>query len=396
MSAPAPRIAIIAGEASGDRLGGALMTEIRRRAPDSVFIGVGGEDMTDAGLSPLFPMSEIALMGVFAIAKRLPSLLRRISETVAAIVAADPDVLVIIDCPEFSHRVARRVRARAPGLAVVDYVAPSVWAWRPGRARAMRAYVDDILALLPFEPEAFARLGGPRCHYVGHPAIERPAPETAVLNALDLRLAGADPVLAVLPGSRFNEITRLVGPFGEAVARLRADIPGLGVVIPALANTSDWIAAAVAGWDPAPVIVTDEADRHAAIVRADAALVASGTATLELALAGTPMVVGYRMERFYSVIRRFLPVHSIVLANLIHGGNPIPELFQGACTGDRLADTVRPLLTDTPARRAQMDALAEIGARLADIDKPPSVAATDIVLDAVARTRAARAGTASA
>ncbi|HXE23622.1 MAG TPA: lipid-A-disaccharide synthase, partial [Roseiarcus sp.] len=168
------RVALVAGEHSGDQLGDKLMRALREaRAGDVAFSGVGGEAMEAEGLRSLFPISDIAVMGILPVLARLPTLIKRIRATAAAIVADKPDALVIIDSPDFTHRVARRVRAALPSLPIVDYVSPSVWAWRPGRAKAMRAYVDCVLALLPFEPEAYRRLGGPRCVYVGHPLIER-------------------------------------------------------------------------------------------------------------------------------------------------------------------------------------------------------------------------------
>jgi lipid-A-disaccharide synthase len=210
-----------------------------------------------------------------------------------------------------------------------------------------------------------------------------------VTERLRERLGGASPMVALMPGSRMTEIARLAAPFGAAAAHLRADLPGLGVIVPALKHTSAKVAEALADFDIRPVVVTDEAERHAAMVMADAALVASGTATLELALAATPMVVGYRMEATTSFLRRFLPVHSIVLANLILGGDPVPELFQGACTPADLAAHVGPLLRATTARHRQLAALAAIAAELRAVGKAPSAAAADIVMEAAAGRRPA-------
>ena len=383
------RIAIIAGEASGDHLGGPLMREIAGRLDGAVdFVGIGGAEMTAAGLTSIFPMSEIVVMGPLAILRRLPSLRRRILETVEAIIAWSPDVAVIIDCPEFSHRVASRVRARDPGLPIVDYVAPSVWAWRPWRAKSMRRYVDEVMGVLPFEPEVFARLGGPRCRYVGHSAGERPPADPGVVARLRRQASARGPVLAVMPGSRMNEISRLMAPFGDAVTKLAAQAPSMGVIMPVLPHTRAVIEEGTAGWPVKPVFVTEETERHAAMAAADAAIVASGTATLELALAGTPMVVGYRMEAISALILRpFVSVQSIVLANLVHGTNAVTELFQKDCTGEKLAQAVWPLLNDTPRRRAQMEALADIGRKVRATGKPPSAAAADIVLEAAGRRK---------
>jgi len=397
MTAPraAPvRIALIAGEASGDHLGAALIDALAARLPHLETFGVGGAEMLGRGFSSCFAMSEIAVMGPVAILRRLPQLLARIRQTAAYVVDARPDLVVIIDCPEFSHRVARRVRKAMPGLAIIDYVAPSVWAWRPGRARAMRAYVDEVMALLPFEPEMFARLGGPRCRYVGHPAVERAAADAARIDSLRAR-AAADgrPLLAVMPGSRMNELRRLNGPFRDALAILAAADRPPAVVIPTLPHLEPGLAREAAGWPLRPLVVSAEPDRRAAMAAADAALVASGTATLELALARTPMVVAYRAEPLFAWIRHFFPIHSIVLANLVHGGAPVPEFYQGRCTGRRLAAAVAPLLVAGPEREAQLRALDEIARKVTGDGTPPSERAAEIVLEALA---AAAAGTVSA
>ena len=228
------RVALVAGEHSGDQLGFKLMRALREaRAGEIAFSGVGGEAMEAEGLKSLFPISDIAVMGILPVLARLPTLIARIRETAAAIVAARPDALVIIDSPDFTHRVARRVRAALPSLPIVDYVSPSVWAWRPGRAKAMLAYVDCVLALLPFEPEAYRRLSGPRCVYVGHPLIERldelrPDADEA------RRRAAWPPLIVVLPGSRRSEVTRLMADFGGALAVLRRSVGPISLVLPTL------------------------------------------------------------------------------------------------------------------------------------------------------------------
>src|SRR5712675_1412040 len=219
----ARKIFLIATEESGDRLGAHLMKVLRQRLGGAVrFEGVGGQSMAREGLASLFPIEELSIMGLAAVVKQLPKILRLIKQTAAAVIEASPDILVIIDSPDFTHRVARRVRARDPKIPIVDYVSPSVWAWRPGRARAMLSYVDHVLALLPFEPEAYRRLRGPPCSYVGHPLIEqlaqlRPGPEERQ------RRGEPPPVLLVLPGSRRSEIRHHMAVFGETLGRLQAD-----------------------------------------------------------------------------------------------------------------------------------------------------------------------------
>jgi lipid-A-disaccharide synthase len=246
-----PHIFLVVGEESGDRLGAALMASLMARTQGCVrFSGVGGQDMAEQGLSSLFPLGELAIMGFSAIAASLPKIFGRIRETADAVIAAKPDVLVIIDSPEFTHRVARRVRARAPSIPIVDYVCPSVWAWRPWRARAMRGYVDHVMALLPFEPAAMQRLGGPPCSYVGHPLVERAGQFRPDAAEAARRLANP-PLLVVLPGSRSGEISRMAQVFGQALAIVAAQRGALDVVVPAVDRLADQVRAATAKWPSA-------------------------------------------------------------------------------------------------------------------------------------------------
>jgi lipid-A-disaccharide synthase len=376
-------IALVVGEHSGDQLGFKLMRALRERRPDIRFTGVGDEAMEAEGLHSLFPLADIAVMGILPVIKRLPTVLRRIRETSDAILADPPDGLVIIDSPDFTHRVARRVRARLPDLPIIDYVSPSVWAWRPGRAKRMRGYVDHVLALLPFEPEAHLRLGGPACTYVGHPLIERLG-EFRASDAERVAAAGQPPVLLVLPGSRRSEIRRLLEPFGEAVALLHERGFRGRVVIPAVSHLAEEIRAGVAGWSPAPEIVLGEPAKLAAFRTARAALAASGTVTLELALAGVPMVVAYRVSKLEEQLKYLIKVPSIVLPNLILGANAIPELLQQASTPEALAAALQPLLGDTAERRTQLAALERLdGLMTLPGGDTPSDRAARIVLETI-------------
>jgi lipid-A-disaccharide synthase len=314
---------------------------------------------------------------------RLPTLLRRIRETAEAVIAHPPDVLVLIDSPDFTHRVARRVRARLPHLPIVDYVSPTVWAWRPGRARAMRAYVDHVLALLPFEPAAHARLGGPACTYVGHPLIERLAELRPNAEENAARVT-APPLVVVLPGSRRSEVERLMPVFAAVLARAAAAGP-VEFVLPAVNHLKVMIEAAVATWPVKPQIVVGEAAKYAAFRRARAALAASGTVTLELALAEVPMVVAYKVPRLEELIVRALAtVQTIVLPNLILGDPIIPQYLQGDCEPAGLSKALTGLLRDSPAREVQVEALQKLGAimRLPD-GSTPSDAAARIILDSI-------------
>jgi lipid-A-disaccharide synthase len=383
VSAPASplRIALVAGEHSGDQLGFKLMRALRGQAGGAVeFFGVGGEAMEAEGLESLFPMSDIAVMGFLPVLAKLPTLLARIRQTAAAIVAARPDALVIIDSPDFTHRVARRVRRALPNLPVIDYVSPSVWAWRPGRAKAMHAYVDCVLALLPFEPAAHVRLGGPRCVYVGHPLIERlgelrPSPQEAG------RRAAEPPILAVLPGSRRSVLARMMGDFGEAVARLARERGPFDVVLPTLPHVEAEVRERAAGWSVKPRVEVGEAAKLATFRSAHAALAASGTVTLELALAGVPMVGAYKVSRLEEPLKYVIKLpHSILLPNLILGERAIPEILQGDCTPQALSAALAALVREGSARPAQIAALARLDAlmRLPEGDAPSERAAREI------------------
>ncbi|MFG5119017.1 lipid-A-disaccharide synthase [Methylorubrum sp. POS3] len=381
---PHQKIWLVAGEDSGDQLGAKLIRALRGLSPAPLTLGgVGGEAMAAEGFGSLFPIDDVAVMGYLPVLARARTLLRRIRETVEDIVAARPDVLVIIDSPGFTHAVATRVRKRLPGLPIVDYVSPSVWAWRPWRAKGMVPFIDHVLALLPFEPEAHRRLGGPPCTYVGHPLIERLSdlrPSTEEQAIRD----GRPPVLAVLPGSRRSEIERLMPVFGRATAELVRRVGPFEIELPAVSRHRALIERLAVAWERQPRIVHGEPAKHATFRRARAALAASGTVTLELALSGVPMVVAYKVSRVEEVIaRRLIQVPTIVLPNLILSENAMPEYVQADCTPERLADTLAPLMAGGPARRTQLDALGRIDDRMRlPGDEEPSRAAARIVLSA--------------
>ena len=385
-------IYIVTGEHSGDALGAKLMSALGARATRPLrFAGLGGEAMAREGLNSLYPLDEVTVMGPVAILKAYPRLRRRALEVVADAVARKPDLVVIIDAPEFTHPIAKRIRRAHPDVPIVDYVSPSVWAWRPGRARKMKPYVDHLMALLPFEPAAHERLGGPPCSYVGHPLVER----MAWIDALDpaplaLRL-GLDPnkpVLVVLPGSRSSEVQRLMEPFGQTVAALAAQGRQFEVLIPAVPRQREAIAAASQEWPIPPHLIDGEDDKWRAFKLARAALAASGTVTLELAVAGTPAVVAYRVDRLAAQLRFLVNVPSIVLANLVLEDKVYPEVIQEACVAESLAPALADLLDEGPVRDRQLCGLARIGDRLSTGDQSPSERAADIVLEVLARGRA--------
>ena len=347
--------------------------------------GVGGRAMAAAGINSPFPIDELSIFGLTAIPRRLPLILRRIRETADAIIAARPNAVVIIDSPDFTHRVARRVRRRAPSIPILDYVSPSVWAWRPGRARVMRSYIDCVLAILPFEPEAYVKLGGPRCVYVGHPLIEHVADLRPQASEAERRLADP-PLVLVLPGSRKSEIDRLLPIFGAAISRVAKRSGPMDLVLPTMRSRLDQVRAGIAGWDIKPRIVIEPADKWVAFRAARAALAASGTVTLELAIAGVPTAAAYLVSPIEEIVARLMGLHrrltTVILANLVLGENVVPEFLQRDCTAEKLADALTPLLQlGSPERARQVAAFSRIDG-LMKVNSTPSEVAASLVLNA--------------
>jgi lipid-A-disaccharide synthase len=379
------KLHLIAAEESGDALGGALMAALRQLDPDVAFGGVGGRAMAAGGVVTPFDIAELSIIGVASIPAKLPTILRRIRQTADAVIAARPDALIIIDSPDFTHRVARRVRKAAPNIPIINYAPPQVWAWRPGRARAMRRYVDEVLAILPFEPEAFARLDGPRCSYVGHPLVERigelrPSPQEARRRLSD------PPLVLVLPGSRRGEIRRFAATFGAALALAAAKAGPFELVLPTLPHVAALAHEATAAWPVRPRIVVETADKQAAFRSARAAVAKSGTVTLELALAQVPTVAAYRISAWEAPIYRALVrVSSVILANLVIGENVVPELLQEEFTPDLIAESLIPLIADTPQRQRQLAGFARLDAVMDLTGAPPSLKAARAVLAVVER-----------
>ncbi|WP_150524873.1 lipid-A-disaccharide synthase [Roseibium sediminis] len=380
-------IAIVAGEESGDALGAELIAALNARLEVKPrYIGTGGDRMAALGHESLFPISEVAVMGLTAVLSRLPRIVKRIYQTVDSIVEASPDALVIIDSPDFTHNIAKRVRKRAPHIPIVGYVSPSVWAWRSGRARKMSVYVDDLLAILPFEPEVHKRLGGPPTHYVGHPLSENVA-RLRPSEGERAEISGTKKTLLVLPGSRSSEVGRLLETFGETVARIAAQTPDLEVLLPAVKHLEPRIREGVKNWTVQPTLVVGQEDKQAAFRKAHAALAASGTVSLELALAGVPMVVAYKLDWFYRRVKnlnqllKFSGVTSMVLPNIILEKNIIPEYLDDDANPVALCEKALPLLKDSAERRAQLTAFETLD----DIMRLPdgasqSGAAAEVVL----------------
>ncbi|MCA3595499.1 MAG: lipid-A-disaccharide synthase [Methylobacterium sp.] len=389
MEAQPVRVFLVAGEASGDQLGASLIRALRAVDPTIEFAAVGGARMAEEGVPSLFPLSDIAVMGLGPVIRRLPTILRRMGETVRAVQAFRPDVLVTIDSPDFSKRVAKRVRAANPAQATMHWVCPSVWAWRPGRAPAMKPSIDHVLCLLPFEPEALRRLKGPAGTYIGHPAVERLAefrPQTAEEAASRADLV--KPTVLVLPGSRMSEIRRLLPDFLATLGPATPADMKPDWVIPTLPHLAAEVRARVSAAGLPVRVVVGEAEKLAAFRRARAALAASGTVTLELALAQIPMVAAYRVAEWEAFIaRRLITASSAILPNLVLGERLVPEFIQEEMGPLSLAPRLHELLQESPARRRQLEGFARLEAIMKPADaRPPSALAAGILLE-LARKR---------
>jgi lipid-A-disaccharide synthase len=379
-------IFLIAVEESGDRLGGALMRALKERASIPLrFTGVGGREMTAAGLTSLLPVEDFSIIGFTAIPRRLPRILSHMHKTVRTVLQRKPHALVIIDSPGYTLRVAQWVHRFDRSIPIVDYVSPSVWAWRSGRAKSMRKYIDHVLALLPFEPGVHRKLGGPPCSYVGHPLIEEVA-KLRPNNAEAMRRRADPPIVLAMPGSRSGEIAKLAAIFGETLGKVQQRIGTIDVVVPTVPHLLARVTQAVASWPVKPRVVVEQAEKQEAMRMARAALAKSGTTTLELAISGIPMVTAYKVSKLEAiVIKRLVRVPSYILANLVIGQNIVPELMQDDCTPERLADAFVPLIGDTPERRRQVEAFSWLDSIMEIGSRAPAARAADIVLGSLRR-----------
>ncbi len=379
----APLIFIIAGEPSGDVLGGRLMAALKIYAGGSVrFCGIGGETMSTQGMHSLFPMEELTLMGVIEIVPHLPRLLRRVLQTTSVILTLRPDVVVTIDAPGFCFRVACRLKrcVEMKNIPVLHYVAPSVWAWAPGRARKVARFLDHLLTLLPFEPPYF-EIEGLTSTCVGHPVTESGAdrgdgPAFRARHGIALDAL----VLCVLPGSRATEVARLLPVFLDTVKRLAARFGKLHVVVPAVPALAGRIESATDDQLPPVTILCNEKEKFHAFAASDAALAASGTVSLELAMAGVPMVVAYRMNLLTTwLAKRLILVKYVSLVNLLLDRSAIPEFLSGNCRPEFLAQALETLLTDAVACEEQRASFAEALAMIGQGGEPPSFKAAHLV-----------------
>jgi lipid-A-disaccharide synthase len=390
----APFIFIIAGEPSGDVLGCALMAALRERVGDAVrFAGIGGESMAEQGLCSLVPLSDLAVAGIAEVLPRAPLILRRVRETVRAIREMRPDAVVTIDSSGFSWRIAHRLRRAGERLPLIHYVAPMVWAWRAGRARRMARWYDHLLTLLPFEPPYFERVGL-ACTYVGHPVIESGADrgDAARFRAMH-GIAGDELVLTVLPGSRGGEVRRLLPIFGAALRQLEPMIGPFRVALPTVETVADAVTAGVADWPGLPIVLRGATAKYDAFAASRAAMAASGTVALELALARVPMVIAYRLNRLTQIVLDWVvKVRQVNLVNLILGRVLVTELLGDDCTPERLATAVAELVRDEAVRSAHLEGYDTAMRRLGVGGRSPSRNAADRILAIIAaRQRGERA-----
>ena len=362
----AVKVFLVAGEPSGDKLGGTLMAGLKRLSPGVTFRGVGGPLMRGRGLTSLFPMDELSVMGLAEVLPKLPHLFRRRDEVVQAVLDWSPDVLVTIDSPDFCLRVAKKVKA-ASDIRTVHYVAPSVWAWRPGRAGKMARHIDHVLALLPFEPP-YMQAAGMTCDFVGHPVVSEPVATADEAAAFRMQHGITHEMLLILPGSRRGEVERLAGRFGETLALVLAARPNLRAVIPAAAPVAGLLEQITRDWPGNPLLLdprcvpsrTFAASKRAAFAAADAALAASGTVSLELAAAGTPMVIGYDMGWISrQIMPHLLKVDTVTLVNLISETHAVPEFIGKACRPEPMAQAILDLLAAPGAQQAALDMTME-------------------------------------
>lgn len=384
------KVFLVAGEMSGDKLGGALMAGLKQLVPEVSFEGIGGPAMQAQGLDSLFAMDELSVMGIAEVLPRYRHLKRRIAQTAEAVVAARPGVLITIDSPDFSLRVAKIVKARSE-IRTVHYVAPTVWAWRAGRAGKMAKMIDQVLALLPFEPP-YMEAAGMRCDFVGHPVVADPvANDAEVLELRETNGLGDAPLLLALPGSRRGEVSRLGPVFGQTLANVLKARPDLKVVLPTTASVAGLVRETVRDW-PLEVVVLDPRDKspevaarkkRAAFRAADVALAASGTVSLELAAAGTPMVIAYDLNWLTRKIAgMMLKVDTFTLVNLISGTRVVPELIAENCRPDLIAPAVLDVL-ENPGEQAA--AMAETMQALGLGGEAPGLRAARAVLDGLGR-----------
>ncbi|MBB4954031.1 lipid-A-disaccharide synthase [Agrobacterium vitis] len=377
------KIAVIAGEVSGDLLGADLIAAVKSQyAGEIELIGVGGPALEEQGLASLFDFSELSVMGLTQVLAKLPRFISLIGKTAKALIAAKPDVLLIVDSPDFTHRVAKKVRAALPALPVVNYVCPSVWAWKEYRAQAMLGYVDAVLAVLPFEPAVMQRLGGPTTHFIGHRLTTNPA--LLACRAARARKPVAAPdapkTIMLLPGSRGAEISSLTPIFGDAASAFVERNGPTRFLLPTLARREHMVREAVKNWAVQPEILIGEDRKWQAFAQADATIAASGTVLLELALAGVPVVSTYKTDWLIKLLHKRIKIWTGALPSVIADYVVVPEYLNEQLRGASLARWMERLSTDTLERQAMVQGFDLIWQKM-QTETPAGVAGAKIVLD---------------
>lgn len=383
MNSQIVKVAVIAGEVSGDHLAAdlirAMKSELGKDGKVLELIGVGGEGLEAEGLSSLFDYSELSLIGIGAVIKQLPKLLMRINQTTKAIVAEKPDILLIVDSPDFTHRVAKKVHAQCPDIPIINYVCPTVWAWKPERAQKMRAYIDHVLSIFPFEPAEVSQLNGPALTYIGHRLVENEPLNNARISQNKRKLDDDVKTFLLLPGSRNSEISRLLDPMRDAAQELAIEYPKARFVIPTLARFKNRMIDETKDWSIPVEIVTGEAKKWEAFSQADAALAASGTILLELALAGIPCISIYKTDFFLRMLSYKIKIWSAALPNLIAGYPIIPEYIDHMLRPSAFARKLQRLAEPTLERQAMLEGFKLVHQRM-KVDKPPSELGAEIIL----------------
>jgi lipid-A-disaccharide synthase len=366
---------LIAGEPSGDKLGAALMAGLKTLAPDVTFHGIGGPLMQAQGLTSQFPMEELSVMGIAEVLPKYLHLKRRIREAASAATALAPDALITIDSPDFCLRVAALVKAATPQQRTIQYVAPSVWAWRPGRAVKMAKVIDHVLALLPFEPP-YMTATGMTCDFVGHPVVAEPL---ATPEERETFTATPRPLILCLPGSRRSEVTRLAPIFGQTLGHLSHSHPNLTVALPTLAHIAPLVRDLTKDWPVQPRLILDPTEKRAAFAEADVALAASGTVSLELAANATPMVIAYDMHPIsWWLMKRAALIDTVTLVNLVSQTRSVPEFLGPACRPEAIAAALQAVLKDSARQSQAMEATMTLLGKGAE---PPGLRAARSVLD---------------
>lgn len=376
------KLFLIAGEPSGDALGAALMAGVKALVPDVTFAGVGGPLMEAEGLKSLFSMEDLSVMGLLEVLPKYAHLKRRIRETAEAVITAEPDALITIDSPDFCLRVAALVRASRPGQKTIHYVAPTVWAWRPGRAAKMAPLIDHVLALFPFEPP-FMEAAGMGCTFVGHPVVAQPRATPAEAAAFrEGHAIGPDqPLLLCLPGSRQGEVTRLLPRFAQAIGALHDRHPGLRVVLPTVRGVAPLVRETTARWPQPPLVLEGATDKRAAFAAATLALAASGTVSLELAANRVPMAIAHDFNRLtWWLMKRAALIDTVTLVNIVAETRAVPEFLGPACQPGPIAEALDRLVTDPSARAAQIAAADLTMERLGQGGEAPGLRAARAVL----------------